>query len=110
MQLVLALYFLFAAIYYPCLFIEWVLRKFGVLKPPYESYWFERDVLKPLGFNYNDYHMKPDIAVILRVQKKLSEEFIKRISTSDWRQVQHDLRENLRMEETFIENLKKPLS
>jgi len=109
MELVLALYFLFAAIYWSLRFIEWVLRTLGLIKPPYQWYSFERDVLKPLGYNYCDYHLKPDIASILRVQKKLSAELLKRIQEPDWRSVKYDLDDNQRMEEEFIENLKKPL-
>jgi len=40
---------------------------------------------------------------------RLSAELLKRIQEPDWRSVQHDLDENQKMEEEFIENLKKPL-
>jgi hypothetical protein len=109
MELVLALYFLFAAIYWSLRFIEWVFRTIGIIKPPYQLYSFERDVLKPLGYDYFDYHLKPNITSILRVQKTLSAELLKRIQETDWRCVKHDLDENQRMEEEFIENLKKQL-
>lgn len=113
MELVLALYFLLAAIYWSLRFIEWVIRTIGtaigIIKPPYRWYSFEKDVLKPLGYTYVDYFVNPNIAFILRVQKKLGAELLKRIQEPDWSSVKHDLDENQRMEEEFIENLKKPL-
>ena len=109
MQLVFALYFLFAVIYWFLRFIEWVLRAVRILKPLYEPYSFERDILRPLGTNYVDYHVKPDIARILKVQKRLEDEMHKRILDGDWFLIKHDLDMNRKMEETFIESLKTPL-
>jgi hypothetical protein len=109
MQFILALFFLFAAIYYPLLFIEWLLRAIGILKPRYEPYSLEQHVLKPLGYTYAEYLVKPGIAMIINVQNKLSQELLKRINEIDWRSVQHDLDENRKMEEEFIEKLKEPL-
>ncbi len=107
MQLVFALFFLFVAIYYPLLFIEGLLRAVGIIKPPYKPYSLEEDVLKPLGYSYLDYLDKPSIDCILKVQNKLSQELLKRISEYDWCLVQRDLDENHKLEEEFIEGLKK---
>ncbi len=101
---------MFAAIYYPLLFIEWLLRAIGIIKPPYRWYSFEKDVLKPLGYTYVDYFINPNIAFILRVQKKLSAELLKRIHEPDWRSVQYDLDENQRMEEELASMQMSPVN
>src|ERR1017187_1270358 len=103
MQLVFALYFLFAVIYWFLRFIEWVLKLIGIIKPIPDPYSFEKDILKPLGFNSVDYQVKPDISRILRVQKRLEEEIHKRVLDSDWFLIKHDLDMNRKMEETFID-------
>jgi hypothetical protein len=113
MELIFALYFIFAVLYWFLRFIDWVIRTIGtavgVIKPPYKPYSFEQDVLKPLGYTYVDYFVNPGITFILRVKERLSDEFLKRISKPDWHFVQDDIDRNKRMEEEFIENLKKPI-
>lgn len=109
MQLILTLFFLCVLIYYSLLLFEWVLRAIGIIKPPYKPYSFENDVLKPLGYTYADYCIAPSIGTIIKVQNKLGEELLKRISEPDWAQVKYDLDQNKKLEEQFIERLKEPL-
>lgn len=109
MILIFGLFLIFVVIYYPILFIEWVMRKIGILKPIPKIY-FTNDIIKSQGYTYEHYRTGNDIVCILRVQKELERLYKDDSAFIDaWSYIQQDLRKNWKMEEEYIKRLTKQI-